>query len=170
MTRKSTPTIASKSKPRKTKSSTPAIKSPQPPFTPLPAPPSVSPPAVVVKEQKVTTEKKSLEVNETPNTLSLDIYNSFSTKLPRISEIRRLHTEVEQIESRLMENRIEQQLLKEELAHLRSIFDPSKSVVDESYLRLSMVRTSLMQLIDDPDTKENHPLKAFVGRKPILSV
>ena len=126
----------------------------------VPQPPHFSPSQECSSNKhEVETETKSSEAKATSNITSLDLYSAFSAELPRISEIRQLHRQGQQIEARLIENRIEQQSLREEIAQLRNIFDPSKSVVDESYLRLSMVRMSLMQFIDDPDAKDNDPLK-----------
>jgi|SRR6266496_2756413 len=148
----STPTLPSKSKAHKMKTIIATVKLPQ-----------HSPPIFSSNKHEVETETKPSLAKATSSTISLDLYSAFSVELPRISEIRQLHRQGQQIEARLVENRIEQQSLKEEITQLRSIFDPSKPVVDESYLRLSMVRMSLMQLIDDPDAKENDPLKVFIG-------
>jgi len=169
MKRDPTPKLPSKSKARMTKAAnTPTVEPSRHPVHPSrPAPPAPAPPPTSSSNaQKGKTETKSLSTEAPSKTSSLDLYSSFSVKLPRISEIRQLHREVQQIEHQLIENRIEHQSLKDEIVQLRNIFDSSKPVVDESYLRLSMVRMSLMQLIDDPDTKENHPLKIFIGKKP----
>jgi hypothetical protein len=163
MMRNPTPTLPSKSKTRITKAeAAPTIEPSQhsvhpPPPAPAPAP---APPISSSNAQKAESEPATQAPSKTS---SLNLYSSSSVQLPRISEIRQLHREVQQIETRLMENRIEHQLLKDEIVQLRNIFESSKPVVDESYLRLSMVRMSLMQLIDDPDTKENHPIKIFIG-------
>jgi hypothetical protein len=148
--------LPSKSDSRKMKSTVPTVKLPQPV-------PSLSHREYSSNKHEVETETKPPEAKATSSITSLDLYSAFSTELPRISEIRQLHRQGQRIEERLMENRIEQQLLRDEIVQLRNIFDPSKSLVDESYLRLSMVRMSLMQLIDDPDAKDNDPLKVFIG-------
>jgi len=96
--------------------------------------------------------------------MPLNLYSPTSEELPKISEIRELHQNAQEIGRKLMDNRIEQQSLSGEIALLREIFE-SKPVVDESWLRLSAVRASLMQLIEDADMKENDPLRVFVGKK-----
>ena len=106
MMREPTPTLPSKSKARKMKATTPTAITPRLAPHPLPAPHPPSPATYPSTGQQVETETNPLEAKATSNTTSLDIYSSFSTGLPRISEIRRFHTEVQDIESRLMENRI----------------------------------------------------------------
>ena len=123
--------------------------------TPL-APPPLST-THASKRPKADTEPEA-------KSMPLNLYSPTSEELPKISEIRELHQNAQEIGRKLMDNRIEQQSLSGEIALLREIFE-SKPVVDESWLRLSAVRASLMQLIEDADMKENDPLRVFVGKK-----
>ena len=146
----------------------PASPSPIPPKTEArkkkaahattPSAPPPLPTTHLSKRQKVDTEPKA-------KSIPLNLYSPTSAELPKISEIRELHQNAEEVGRKLMDNRIEQQSLSEEIALLREIFESSKPVVDESWLRLSAVRASLMQLIEDADMKENDPLRVFVGKK-----
>src|SRR5208282_4905734 len=110
MKRDPTPKLPSKSKARMTKAAnTPTVEpSRHPVHPPRPAPPPTS----SSNAQKGKTETKSLSTEAPSKTSSLDLYSSFSVQLPRISEIRQLHREVQQIEHQLIENRIEHQSLK----------------------------------------------------------